>query len=89
MKLLTDVIISEVNGEYVAVATGKTGKKFNGMVRMNGTAAFIAKKLKSETSEDGIVAALLEEYDVTEEIARKNVKEVIDKFKEIGILENV
>ena len=56
MKLKSGVIINEINGEYVAVAAGEAGKAFNGMIKMNGTAAFIAKTLQNETDEDGIVS---------------------------------
>ena len=87
MKLKSGIIINEINGDYVAVAAGEAGKAFNGMIKMNGTAAFIAKTLQTEIDEDGVVAALCGEYDVDEETARQNVRAVIEKFKSAGLID--
>ena len=87
MKLKSGIIINEINGDYVAVAAGEAGKAFNGMIKMNGTAAFIAKTLQNETDEDGVVAALLAEYEVDEETARQNVRAVIEKFRSAGLID--
>ena len=87
MKLKSGIIVNEINGDYVAVAAGEAGKAFNGMIKMNGTAAFIVKALQTETDEDGIVAALLTEYEVDEETARQNVRAVIEKFRSAGLID--
>ena len=54
---LKDVIISEANGEYVAV---NIGGEFNGMLKLNDTAAFIAETLQEERSFDEVVVKLRE-----------------------------
>lgn len=87
MKLKSGVIINEINGEFVAVAAGEAGKAFNGMIKMNGTAAFIAKALQTEIDEDGIVKAICEEYDVDAETARVNVRAVVEKLASAGLIE--
>ncbi len=87
MKLKSGIIINEINGEYVAVAAGEAGKVFNGMIKMNGTAAFIAKVLQTETSEDGVVDAICAEYDVDSETARVNVRAVVAKLESAGLIE--
>ena len=87
MKLKNGVIINEINGEYVAVAAGEAGKAFNGMIKMNETAAFIAEVLKKEIDEDGVVAAICAEYEVDSEIARENVRAVVAKLESAGHIE--
>ena len=87
MKLKSGIIVNEINGDYVAVAAGEAGKAFNGMIKMNGTAAFIVKTLQTEIDEDGIVAAILAEYEVDEETARQNVRAVIEKFRSAGLID--
>ena len=87
MKLKSGVIINEMNGEYVAVAAGEAGKAFNGMIKMNGTAAFIAKLLQNDISEDGIVDAICAEYDVDAETARVNVRAVVEKLASAGLVD--
>lgn len=87
MKLKSGVIITEANGEYIAIAAGDAGKNFNGMIKMNGTAAFIAKLLQTDISEDAIVDALCNEYEVERETARENTIVIIDKLSSIGLIE--
>lgn len=87
MKLKNGVIINEINGEYVAVAAGEAGKAFNGMIKMNETAAFIAGVLKNETDEDGVVNALCAEYEVDADLARENVRAVVSKLESAGLIE--
>ena len=72
MKLKDGIIISEINGEFVAVPAGSASKSFNGMIRMNQTAAMIAKMLQYGAAEQEIVAAMCEQYDVDEAVARED-----------------
>lgn len=81
MKIKDGVIINEVDGQYIAVDTGTSDNRFNGMLRMNKTACFVAKLLEQETDLDAIVEAMKEKYDVTSEIARSNAQKVIDTFE--------
>ncbi|MBQ9748401.1 MAG: PqqD family protein [Clostridia bacterium] len=80
---LKDVIITEANGEYVAVTADGS---FNGMIRMNKTAAFIAEALSEETTVEAITARLCEKYEVTPEIAEDNVRKVIAQFERAGLI---
>ena len=88
MKLKQGIIISEVNGEFVAVPSGDAGKNFNGMIRMNRTAAFIARMLQNGAGEAEIVSALLSEYDVDESIAREDCANILSQFDALELLEH-
>lgn len=81
---LKDVIISEANGEYVAV---NIGGEFNGMLKLNDTAAFIAETLQEERSFDEVVVKLREEYEIDEETAVKSVEAVVEKLRQVGFIE--
>ena len=86
MKLKDGVIISQVENEYVAVFAGEAGKACSGMMRMNKVSAFIMELLKTDTTEDQLVAALLDRYEVSEEDARKSVCFVIEQVNKAGII---
>lgn len=86
MKLKDGVIITSANGEYVAVAAGDAGRDFNGMIRMNKTAAFIMENMREDTDEAGLVEALCGKYDVDAETARKNVKIIVDRLRSAGLI---
>ena len=87
MKLKDGVIISEINGEFVAVPSGAASRSFNGMIRMNRTAATIAKALQAGKTEDETVAALCEEYDVSEEIAREDFASITKELARLGLVD--
>ena len=86
MKLKDGFFLHETPDGVVAVAAGEAGKSFNGMIRLNGTAAFIARQLLSETDEDAVLSAVLEKYDVDEARAREDIARVIAAFRQADLL---
>ncbi len=87
MKLKNGIVQSKIGNDYVAVATKEAGEKFNGMIRNNATAAFLVDKMMEDTTVDKLVDALLETYDVSREVAKKDVENVVDAFRKAGLLD--
>ncbi len=87
MKLNKDIMLGNIDGKDFAIATGELSKKFNGIINNNPTANFIFNLLKTEQTEDSIVAAVLEKYDAEEDVVRADVKELLDVIRKAGILE--
>ncbi|MGN0533940.1 MAG: PqqD family protein [Eubacterium sp.] len=88
MKLKDGIVTNSIDGESFAVATGKAAKTFNGLIKNNPTAAYIFELLKTEQSEDSIVAAMLEKYDADEAVIRADVKELIALLKSKNLIED-
>lgn len=87
MKLRDGVIVNEVDGAVLAVdATSDSDKRFNGILKMNRTAGFVAGLLEHETELDKIVETMMIKYDVSEEDARRNAQKVIEAFQKAGLL---
>jgi hypothetical protein len=84
MKLSDQFVVHDTGSEQIMVPVGSAA--FSGMVRSNRTAAFIVDCLREETTEDGIVGKLLAKYDVSEEIARKDVRAILGKLRSVGAL---
>jgi hypothetical protein len=87
MKLKEEIVLGSIDGNDFAIATGELSKKFNGIIKNNGTASYIFQLLKTEQSEDSIVCAILEKYEVDEATARADVKEILEQLKALDILE--
>ncbi len=85
MHLKKEFITHVIGDEQIMVAVG--GSDFSGLVRSNATAAFIVDCLRSETDLEGIVAAMLEKYDVDRETARRDAEAVLDKLCSINAIE--
>ena len=87
MKIKDGFILRKVSDAYVVIATGEAAASFNGMISLNETGALLWEKLAEGC--DGkkvLVDALLEEYDVSEELAAKDVDVFVAKVEAAGIL---
>lgn len=87
MKLNKDIMLGNIDGMDFAIATGELAKTFNGIINNNPSANFIFNLLKTEQTEDSIVAAMLEKYDAPEDVIRADVRELLDVLRNAGILE--
>ena len=86
MILRKEIIISELDGSFVAVAAEEAGEHFHGMIKLNETGAFITRLLKSETTAEEVVSNLIEAFDVGEEQAKKDVEKIIKAYKDADLL---
>lgn len=86
MKIKDGFLLRQVAGQTVVLPTGG-GLDLNMMITLNDTGAFLWERLQADTDETALVAALLAEYDVTEEKARQAVDGFIAKLNEHGFLE--
>ena len=87
MKIKDGFILRKVSEAYVVIATGEAAASFNGMISLNETGALLWGKLAEGCeSKKVLVDALLEEYDVSEELAAKDVDSFVAKVEAAGIL---
>ncbi|MBE6712630.1 MAG: PqqD family protein [Ruminococcaceae bacterium] len=85
MKIKDGYLLKEVGGNFVVVPVGNVS--FNGMLSLNETAVLIWKKLEEGCTEADLLSAFLEEYDVTEDRAKKDISLFVEKLKKAGILD--
>lgn len=77
MKLKYQFVIREVAGQHVAVAVGQDNARFNGMVKLNGTGAYLMELLNTRHySREELLQALLDRYDVD----RVRAEQTLDPF---------
>lgn len=87
MKLKDGLILHDVAGEHLAVATGKAAKTFHDLIRNNDTAHFIFQQLLQETSEEQIVTAVETKYDAPRERIAADVHSLLEKLRLAGLLD--
>ena len=88
MKIKDGFVLEEVAGSYIAVALGASADEFHGFVKMNSTGVFLWNLLREgDVSEDELVAKLLEQYEVSEDVAREDVKKLCKKLLDAKIAE--
>jgi hypothetical protein len=87
MKIKKNFILREVAGTYIVVAVGEAVKNFKSIINLNGTGAFLWKKLEIGATEEELVKDIISEYQVEEEVAKKDVSAFIQRLKEKGLVE--
>ena len=87
MKIKENFVLRNIADEYIVMPTGSNIASFDGAVALNEVSAFIFEKLQNSASKDDLVIALLNEYEVDEETAVKDVDNLISQFEEMGIIE--
>lgn len=85
MKLKEGFLLRQVAGQTVVLPTGGE-LDVNMMITLNDTGAFLWHRLAEETDESALIAALLAEYDVDEETAKKAVAGFVKKLNDNGFL---
>lgn len=88
MKTSNEFIMREIAGEYVLVPIGKRALTFQGLVTMNEVGALIWEMMEKESDIDQIVSGILDEYEVDEQMARKDVLDFIGFLKDCQIIED-
>lgn len=87
MKIKEGFILRKVGIQYVVAATGKASEHFNGMMRLNESGAFAFRLMQQGITEEELTIRLMEEYEVSEQTARKDVAAFTAALREADALE--
>ena len=85
MRLKHEFEIMEVEGQCFAVPM-EEDSGFSGVVRLTRTAAEIFRLLREETTEEAIVEAMKNRYDVAEDILAADIHRVVQRLRDRGML---
>lgn len=88
MKIKTGFKLRTIVGEHIITGEGVERVNFNKIITLNETAVYLWENLVGkEFTEDDVVKLLTDEYEVTEEVARKDVQTLLSKWEEAGLLD--
>ena len=85
LKIKEGYIMRQVAGEYVVLPTG-TELPLNRMITLNKTGAFLWERLQTGMEEADLVAALLENYEVDEELALQSTRNFLGSLRQHQLL---
>ena len=89
MKIKKGYILRTVCGENVIVGEGLDAINFGRMLSLNETAAWLWKQAveQGDFTADSLAKALGDEYEVSPEQALNDVKETINQWTELKVVE--
>ena len=77
-------IVREIAGEYIAVPVDSSCGK--SIVVFNPVSYFLWQELQSEKTFDELLAAILENYDISKDEAEKDLNDFLLQLEENGLL---
>ena len=91
MKIKEGFVLRQVCGENVIVGEGLNAINFGKMLALNETAAWLWQQAVAmgEFTVETLADKLCEEYDVTQDEARRDVDAIIDEWNSVGVIETV
>ncbi len=87
MKIKQGYILRNVVNTHIVVPVSQNKLNYKGMLSLNETGAFLWGLLEKGTDREGLLQALLAEYDVPEAVAAADMDEFLEHIERIGALE--
>ena len=87
MKIKEGFIVRTVAGSNIVLPIGEQTVAFDGIMTINETGMFLWKLLIKGAEREELVKAILDEYEVTEQIASRDVDLFIEKLVGAGLVE--
>ena len=89
MKKKEGFVLRQVCGENVIVGEGLEAINFGKLLSLNETAAWLWQQAvaQGDFTIDSLTEKLCEEYDVSEEQARKDVANIVAEWQKVGVVD--
>ena len=89
MKLKYHFEKMEMDREILMVPVGDGADQFHGILKVNETAADILQALEKDTTEEQIVDALYEKYEISREDLAAVVQKQVKELAEAGLIDGI
>ena len=87
VKVKGGFILKKIAGSYIVVPLRERIQTFSAVINLNETGAFLWDKLQEDISEEELIKALMDEYDVDEDRAKADIGVFIDRLSNEKLLE--
>ena len=88
MNAKAGFVLRNIVGEHILMPVDENIGKFKGTVLLNDVAAFIWEKLQDPIAKEDILKAILDEFEVDEETASKDMEALLEKLDGFGLIEH-
>ncbi len=88
MKIKEGFVLRQVAGQNVVVAVAQRSVDFNGMLTLNESGALLWKTLACGGDREALIRALLDEYEVSGEVAAQSVERFLAELVRAGCVED-
>ena len=86
MHVTPGFVVRKIAGETIAIPAGAAARALSGLLALNGSGEFLFGLLQTEQTEDSLVQAMLDTYEIDPDTARVDVVEFLGILRDNGIL---
>ena len=86
MRIIPGFVVRQIAGETIAIPAGPAARELSGLLALNGSGQFLFQQLQNEQTEDSLVQAMLDTYEIDEVTARADVAEFVEILRSSGVL---
>ena len=86
MRIVPGFVVRQIAGETIAIPTGSAARELSGLLALNGSGKALFDLLQTEQTEDTLVQALLDSYEIDAATAQSDVAEFLQILRSNGVL---
>ena len=86
MKVSSLFISRKIADEYLLVPVGEAAMTVKGLIALSESGSMLYEKLKTGCSREDLIAALTEQYDVSEAVAAEDTDAFLNQMRQLSIL---
>lgn len=86
MTIQKELVKREIAGDTILVPVGQSMYESNGLFVLNELGSFLWDRLPDAEDEEALLQAVLAEYEVSQEVARADIREFLDNLRKLGII---
>lgn len=86
MKVRDQFVLRTIAGEPLLIPVGEAAITTKGLIALSESGALLYEKLKAGCTREALVARLLEEYDVSQQDATRDVEDFLDQMRNLNML---
>ena len=86
MHIVPGFLVREIAGETIAIPSGEAAHRISGLVALNGSGKYLFELLQADQTQERLVSALMDTYDVDFATAQADVTEFLALLQEHNML---
>ena len=86
MKVSNQFILRTIADEHLLIPVGEAAISVKGLIALSESGKLLFEKLKNSCSRADLIAALMSEYEVAEEVAAQDTDSFLDQMRQLNML---
>jgi len=86
MRVKDNFIFRKIADESLLIPTGAAAMSVKGLIALSESGSFLYEKLRTGSTREALLAAMLAEYDVPPETAAADIDAFLDQMRQLDLL---